>query len=314
MFHCPKKPFNLHYKHSINPEMRRVNYFDKLSDSWMLIATLTISILPLCIGLGLLIESIPLLQKYHFWRLISHTVWSPMERKFGMLSFIAGTLWVTGLSMCMAVPVSLLAAIYITQYAKPWLMGIIHPIMDILAGIPSVVYGVWGVLIIVPWISKKLAPAMGYSSSGYCILAGGIILAVMSIPYILHLQIEIFRTIPVELKEVSLSLGATYWETIKYVLLKQTRKGIIASIGLGISKSLGETIAVLMVVGNVPQIPTNVFQAGYPLPALLANNYGEMMSIPLYLAALMFAGLMLFLIICLCNSISTWIIYNMHQV
>jgi len=293
--------------------MNRGKWFDLLSDNWMLLATLLMSILPLSVGFGLLIESMPLLRQYHLRHLVSSSAWSPAEGKFGMLSFITGTLWVTGLSLCMAAPVSLLVSIYITQYAKPWLMRTIHLVMDILAGIPSVVYGVWGVLVIVPWISQKLAPALGYSSSGYCVLSGGIVLAVMSIPYILHLQIEIFRTIPIELKEISLSLGATYWETIKYVLLKQARRGIIASVGLGISKALGETIAVLMVVGNVPQIPENMFQAGYPLPALIANNYGEMMSIPHYLSALMFAGLILFLIICLFNSISHWIIHKMHQ-
>ncbi|SFV28133.1 phosphate ABC transporter permease subunit PstC [Thermoflavifilum thermophilum] len=294
--------------------MNREKWIEILSEKWMLLATLLMCMLPLSMGIGLLIESMPLLQQYRLGSLIRNSAWSPAEGKFGMISFIVGTLWVTGLSLCMAAPVSLLVSIYVTQYAKPWLMRTIHIVMDILAGIPSVVYGVWGVLVIVPWISQKLAPTFGYSSSGYCILSGGLVLAVMSIPYILHLQIEIFRTIPIELKEVSLSLGATYWETIKHVLLRQARRGIIASVGLGISKALGETIAVLMVVGNVPQIPENIFQAGYPLPALIANNYGEMMSVPHYLSALMFASLILFLIICLFNSVSHWIIYKINRI
>lgn len=289
-------------------------WFDRFSDNWMLTVTVLVSILPLAIGLGLCIESSPLWRTYNFWQLISTSSWSPMEGQFGMLSFIVGTLWVTILSICIAAPLSLLTAIHLTQYAKPWLLKLVHFTIDILAGIPSVVYGVWGVLAIVPWISQKLAPALGYNSSGYCVLSGAIVLAVMSIPYILNLQIEIFRSIPVELKEVSLSLGANYWETIKHIVLRKAGSGIVASVGLGISKALGETIAVLMVVGNVPQIPKNVFQAGYPLPALLANNYGEMMSIPLYLAALMFAGFVLFLMICLFNSISNWIIHQTRNV
>jgi len=132
----------------------------------------------------------------------------------------------------------------------------------------------------------------------------------MAIPYMLNMLIEVFNSIPVELKEASLSVGATYWETIKWILLRQGKSGIIAAMGLGISKALGETIAVLMVVGNVVQIPRNVFQPAYPLPALLANNYGDMMSVPLYDAALMLSALILFVMIVLFNAMSNLVIYR----
>jgi len=176
-------------------------------------------------------------------------------------------------------------------------------VIDILAGIPSVVYGVWGILVVVPLV-VRLASICNLKTSGYCILSGGIVLAVMSIPFILNILIEVFQTIPIELKEASLSVGATYWETIKFVLLREGFSGIMAAFGLGISKALGETIAVLMVVGNVVQIPGSPFQAAYPLPALIANNYGEMMSIPMYDSALMFAALILFVIIVLFNILA----------
>jgi len=120
--------------------------------------------------------------------------------------------------------------------------------------------------------------------------------------------LEVFRSIPIELKEASLSLGATYWETIRKVVLKKAFPGIIAAFALGISKAFGETIAVLMVVGNVVQIPSNLFEAGYPLPALIANNYGEMLSIPMYDSALMFAALLLFLVVLVFNVFSRLII------
>jgi phosphate transport system permease protein len=122
------------------------------------------------------------------------------------------------------------------------------------------------------------------------------------------------RSIPVELKEASLSLGATYWETIKWIVLRQGKTGIIAALSLGISKALGETIAVLMVVGNVARVPQNIFQPAYPLPALIANNYGDMMSVPLYDAALMFSALLLFVIIILFNVLTNLLVYKTETV
>jgi len=124
------------------------------------------------------------------------------------------------------------------------------------------------------------------------------------IPFVLHMLLEVFRGIPVELKEASLSLGATYWETIKNVVLKKAFPGILAAYALGLSKAFGETIAVLMVVGNRVQLPGNLFEAGYPLPSLIANNYGEMLSIPMYDSALMFAALLLFIIVMFFNLLS----------
>ena len=132
----------------------------------------------------------------------------------------------------------------------------------------------------------------------------------MSIPYILNMILEVFRQVPVELGEASLSLGATKWETIKHLYLRKSAPGIFSAYGLGFSKALGETIAVLMVVGNVVQKPSSVFDAGYPLPALVANNYGEMMSIPSYDSALMFASLLLFVIILGINIVFRYIIYK----
>jgi len=183
-----------------------------------------------------------------------------------------------------------------------------HSVIDILAGIPSVVYGVWGILVIVPFVGDNLAPFFNAESSGYSILAGALVLAVMTIPYVLNMLIEVFNSIAVEYKEASLSLGATYWETIKFVVLKKGLSGILSAFGLGISKALGETIAVLMVVGNVVQFPKSVFDAGYPLPALIANNYGEMMSIPFYDSALMLAALLLFIIVIFFNVAARYLI------
>jgi phosphate transport system permease protein len=185
--------------------------------------------------------------------------------------------------------------------------------IDILAGIPPVVYGVWGILVVVPFISDKLAPHFVEFSTGYSVLAGGLVLAIMIVPLIISILVEIFATIPKEMREASLSLGATQWQTIKFVLLRKSLPGIIAAVVLAISRAFGETIAVLMVCGNIAEIPKSVFDSGYPLPALIANNYGEMMSLPLYDSALMFAALILFVIIFLFNAISRLILKRIEK-
>ena len=141
-------------------------------------------------------------------------------------------------------------------------------------------------------------------------MAGGIVLAIMCIPYMLNMLIETFNTVPNGLKEAALSLGATQWESVKHVIIKKSVPGIISSFGLGIAKAFGETLAVLMVVGNMVQVTINPFKPGYPLPALIANNYGEMLSIPMYDAALMFAAFLLLIIILLINLVFRYFIHK----
>ena len=148
---------------------------------------------------------------------------------------------------------------------------------------------------------------------GYSVLAGAIVLSVMVIPFILNILIEIFKTIPIELSEASLSLGATKWQTIKFVLVKKALPGIIAAVGFGLARAFGETMAVLMVVGNVIKIPHSAFDPGYPLPALIANNYGEMLSIPKYDAALMFAALILFVVVMFFNALMRMLIIRYEK-
>lgn len=279
------------------------NTLNRISLIWMSISLGSVLMMPFLIGFGLILKSYPIFQDSSFFNLIAGLVWLPGERKFGFLPFIFSSFFLTVLSFVIAAPICLLSAIFLTQYAKKWLLSIMQPVIDILAGIPSVVYGVWGILVIVPFV-KNLATLFGNQSSGYSILAGAIVLAIMSIPFILNMLIEVFNAIPLELTESSLSVGATRWETVKFVILRKGLSGIIASFGMGISKAFGETIAVLMVVGNVVNIPKSVFDPGYPLPALIANNYGEMMSIPMYDSALMFAALVLFFMVLLFNFFS----------
>ena len=279
----------------------------------MVTALVAILLLPVFIGMGLYLKSIPLFEHQDLWQLISTSEWAPTLGKFGFWPFIAGSLYVTILAFVFSAPVCILAAIYLTQFSSKRLVRFMHPVIDILAGLPSVIYGVWGVLVVVPFISNFLAPLFNIDSSGYTIFAGGIVLSIMCVPYILNMLIEVFNTVPMGLKEASLSLGATFWEAVKHVVIRKSYPGIISAFGLGIAKAFGETIAVMMVVGNMVQTHFSPFEAGYPLPALIANNYGEMLSIPLYDSALMFAALLLFAIILIINLIFRYFIYKTRE-
>jgi phosphate transport system permease protein len=200
-----------------------------------------------------------------------------------------------------------------TEYASARVRRLFHPVVDLLSGIPPVIYGVWGTLTIVPFIGEKLAPNFVEFSTGYSVLAGGIVLAIMIIPLIISILLEVFSSIPKEMREASLSLGATKWQTVKKVIIRKSIPGIIAAIVLAISRAFGETIAVLMVCGNFTYMPKSVFDACYPLPALIANNYGEMMSVPSYEAALMLAAFLLFAIIVFFNAISRVILIQIDK-
>ncbi len=287
---------------------------DLLSSQWMVLCLSLFLLLPLVIGVGLVVKSSDLWHTHAISQLLMSVDWSPGEGQFGFLPFIVSSVWVTVTALIISMPLCLLSAIYLTQYAPLWFLNIMRPVVDILAGIPSVVYGVWGVLVIIPLVSDVIAPLFGAESLGYSLLSGALLLSVMSVPYILNMLLEVFRQVPSELGEASLSLGATHWETIKYVYLRKGATGIISAYGLGFSKALGETIAVMMVVGNVVQMPASVFDAGYPLPALIANNYGEMMSVPTYDAALMFGALLLFAIILTINVFFRYLIYKSEAI
>jgi phosphate transport system permease protein len=286
---------------------------DKLLSKLMLVLTLASVSLLLFIGIGLYLHSIPILQKTSLFDLVTKSVWKPLKGLFGFYPFIMGTLWVTGIAIIIALPLCLLSAIYIVEYADSRVKRVLTPFVNLLSGIPPVIFGVWGVLFIIPLIQNHIAPHFVEYSTGYSVLAGGIVLAVMIFPLIVSIISEVLNTIPQELKDASLSLGATKWETVRKVVLVKALPGIIAAVVLAISRAFGETIAVLMVCGNNSVAPHSVFDPGYPLPALIANNYGEMLSIPLYDSALMFAALLLFVIIFLFNIISRVILARLER-
>jgi phosphate transport system permease protein len=274
---------------------------DSLITSFTFILAVLISLITLIIAVSLIGKSLPLFHITTISELLFSSIWQPAEGKFGFYAFIMGTIWVTLLSMAIAVPLALLSSIYLAEYAPRRIRNAIKPLIDLLAGIPSILFGLWGILVIVPLVRNDIAPLFGISTTGYCVLAGGIVLSVMVLPIIISLSDELFRTVPLSTRTASFAMGATKWQTVKYVLIRKIYPGLLAAIILGFSRAFGETMAVLMVVGNVIKVPSSIFDPAYPLPALIANNYGEMLSIPLYDSALMFAALILFCIVVVFN-------------
>jgi phosphate transport system permease protein len=286
---------------------------DSIARHYMLAITILSILFLFVIGIGLFVKAFPIMQEKNLWTLLTTSSWRPFKGEFGFASYILSTFYVTFIAIVIALPLSLLTAIYITEYASPRIRRIFNPVVDLLAGIPSVIYGVWGTLTLVPFISETLAPHFVDFSTGYSVLAGGVVLAIMIIPLIISILMEVFSSIPREMREASISLGATKWQTVKKVIIRKSLPGILAATVLAISRAFGETIAVLMVCGNFSGMPGSIFDACYPLPALIANNYGEMMSVPRYESALMLAAFLLFIVIVVFNAVSRLILIQIDK-
>ena len=236
------------------------------------IVTLLPIILIVGITTALVVRAWPVLGATSLANIVFGQIWKPEQGAFGFWPFIMGTAWVTVVGVLFSVPPCILVALYLSEYAHSAMRTIAKPVLDLLAAIPPVVYGVWGLLAVVPFVEDVLAPLskrwFAYipllqvkQPTGFSIIAGGIVLAVMIAPLIIAVVYEILAAVPNDLRHASLAVGATRWQTIRNVVLPRVLPGIIAAIVLGASRALGETIAVLMVVGNVAKVPTSIFDA-----------------------------------------------------
>lgn len=275
------------------------------------------------VAVVLLLRTWPILSAYPLLDLLRGRVWQPMQGLFGFAPFIAGSVAVTGVAMVLAVIPAILSGIYMAEYTSTRARRVLKPLLDVLVGIPSVIFGLWGVLFVVPLIRDRVQPSVGGTlgaifpffsggtPNGYGMLAAGFVLAIMVFPLIVAVTEEVMRSVPGEMRAAVVSLGATRWEATKVIVFRRCLPGIIAAVILGFSRAFGETLAVMMVVGNIPQIPHSLFDAAYPLPALIANNFGEMMSVPLYEAALMGAALLLLVIVFVFNLAARLVIIRL---
>ena len=270
---------------------------DALGGRLMWLVSLFSIALVFIIVVTLVQRSVPILSSRSLIGLLTTSAWNPTRGEFGFFPFIMGTFMVTGLTLALACPVCLLTAVYLAEYAPRKIHGVIKPAVDVLAGIPSVIFGLWGVLFVVPLIKVYAATFAGIEVTGYSVLAGSVVLSIMVSPILISISEEVIAAVPLQLREASSALGATTWQTTKHVVLRKALPGIAAAIVLAFGRAFGETIAVLMVVGNVARVPVSVLDPAYPIPALIANDYGEMLSIPLYGSALLLAALILVVVI-----------------
>jgi len=245
----------------------------------------------------------PALTHIGVWQFIRSSSWDPVSGEFGALPFIYGTLVTSGIAILVAVPVSVGLALFLGEMGPPALRRPVSFAVETLAAIPSVVYGLWGLFVLVPLLRNPVGPflvrTLGFlplfkgPPIGLGYLTAGLILAIMILPTISSVTLDVFKTVPPPLKEGALALGATRWEMLRMTVLPYARSGIVGAALLGLGRAVGETMAVAMVIGNAPEIRASLFAPGYTLPAVLANEFSEATS-SLYVGALTGLGLVLF--------------------
>ena len=259
------------------------------------------------------------IQKFGFHFLTTST-WDPVAEQFGALPFIYGTLVSSLIALVIAVPLSIGTAVYLTELAPVWIRQPIVSLVEMLAAIPSVILGLWGIFVMIPWLRdypfpvlKKLfgwTPFFTGPIYGTSMLAGGIIIAVMILPIITSVSREILRSVPNLQREAAYALGATRWEVTRIAVLSYARKGLFGAMILGLGRALGETMAVTMVIGNTPQIAASLFKPGYTLASVIANEFTEATT-DLYLQALFEIGLVLFGVTILVNLLAQLLLKTM---
>ena len=291
----------------MSTQVNKRKIVDSLSQNVFRSVTIFVALLFFGIILVLLIKSWPVLSSHSIVELLFKSNWNPDIRQYGFYPAIVSTFFVTFTAMLISIPVSLLTAIFISEYTNENWKQILSSIIDILAGIPSVVFGIVGLIVIVPFTADYLGPWINIQTTGMCVFSAAVVLSIMVFPIMISLMVESFSSIPIELQEISFSLGANKLETIARVLLKAASPGIISAILLGFGRAFGETLAVAMVIGSKTTIPDSIFDAGQTLPSLIVNSFGEMMSIPEHQSALLFVALILLVIVSIFNILARYV-------
>jgi len=256
------------------------------------------------------------------WHFLVTSTWDPNSDKFGALPFIYGTCVTSALALLIAIPLGVAAAVFLSEMAPPRLSNILSFLIELLAAVPSVIYGLLGIFILVPLIRAYLVPFLvklfGYlpifqgDFYGVSFLSAGLVLSVMVVPFIISVSREVLLAVPVEQREAALAVGATKWETTWQIVLPNASTGIIGSIFLALARALGETMAVTMVIGNAPKITASLLSPGYSIAAVIANEFAEA-SGSLYVSSLIFLGLVLFGLTIVINAVARVLILTTAQ-
>jgi phosphate transport system permease protein len=256
---------------------------------------------------------------FHF---VFSSAWDPVRDIYGALPFIYGTIASSLLALIFAVPISIGVAIFLSELAPSWLRGPVGFLVELLAAVPSVVYGLWGIFALAPWLRETVEPLLarflGFlpffqgPQHGFGMLAGGIILAIMITPTISSVSREVLRAVPSALREGALGLGATPWEAVRVAVLPFARSGLVGATILGLGRALGETMAITMVIGNRAEISASLFAPSYTMASVIANEFTEATG-QLYLSALAEVGLLLFVVTVLLNVVARLLVWRVGR-
>jgi phosphate ABC transporter permease protein PstC len=261
----------------------------------------------------LIAEAHPALSRFGLLNFAFGNDWDVSRDTFGALPLLVGTLVTSAIALVIGVPVAVATALYLTELCPRRLRAPLTILVELLAAVPSVVWGLWGVFVVIPrlkgaeqWFGDTFSflPFVGGDVAGPNYFIGGLLLAIMILPIVSAISREVLATVPAADKEAALALGATRWEMIRMAVLPYSRAGITGASMLGLGRAIGETIAVTLVIGNAPQIGHTIFAQGYTLAAVIANEFGEAANDPVHRAALIGAGLVLFVLTLLVNMLA----------
>jgi phosphate transport system permease protein len=256
--------------------------------------------------------------------IVTSSDWDVAGGHFGAAPAVFGTLVSSLVALVIATPLAIGVAIFLSEFSPAWLRQPVGFLVDLLAAIPSVVYGLWGIFVLIPLLREHVMPFLRdrlhlgatpfFSGPAYgpSMLAAGLILAIMALPYISAVSREVLMAVPRSQREAALALGATRWEMIRDAVIPYARSGIIGGIMLGLGRALGETMAVTMVIGNRPEISASLFAPGYTMASLIANEFSEATN-DLHLSALMAVGAALFVITLLVNAVARWLVWSVSR-
>jgi phosphate transport system permease protein len=256
--------------------------------------------------------------------IVTSSEWDVAKGKFGAAPAIYGTLVSSMVALVIATPLAIGVAIFLSEFSPAWLRQPIGFLVDLLAAVPSVVYGLWGIFVLVPLLREQVMPFLRdtlhlggtpfFSGPAYgpSMLAAGVVLAIMALPYISAVSREVLLAVPRSQREAALALGATRWEMIRDAVVPYAKSGIIGGIMLGLGRALGETMAVTMVIGNRPEISASLFAPAYTMASLIANQFSEATN-DLHLSALMAVGAILFIITLIVNAVARWLVWQVSR-
>jgi phosphate transport system permease protein len=309
--------------HAAAPVVRRSarNLGDPTYRFLLTAVALVLPFLLFAIGAQLLVGGWPALSRFGI-KFVTSTTWDPVAEVYGAAPMIFGTIVSSLLALLIAVPLALGTSIFLTEFAPKWLRQPIGFLVELLAAVPSVVYGLWGIFVLIPMLRGIALPplraTLGWTPFfkgvfyGPSMLAGGVILAIMIVPYIAAVSREVLLAVPATQREAALGLGATRWEAVWTAVLPYGRAGIIGAIMLGFGRALGETMAVTMVIGNRHDLGASLLAPAYTMAAAIANEFSEATT-PMYLSALFAVGLVLFVVTITVNAFARLLVWRVAK-